>query len=166
MKLISLVVMLAISASLFSQQPELTKEEYLKKSKSQKTAAWVLAGGGTALVVIGLVAYADAENPNNPFEIFDTSDLVFTLLGGAALVGSKILFKAAAKNKTRQRPYRLRMKGYKHCRRVAMPVSLYLPFAYQSPYKQYEWNCWDIYTLLPVASLIYPVANRLNKQES
>jgi hypothetical protein len=93
--------MLVISTSLFSQQPVLTKEEYLKKSKSQKTAAWVLAGGGAALVIIGLVAYTDAENPNNPFEIFDTSDLVFTLLGGAALVGSKILFRASDKNKNR-----------------------------------------------------------------
>lgn len=39
MKLISLVLMLVISTSLFSQQPVLTATEYLKKSKSQKTAA-------------------------------------------------------------------------------------------------------------------------------
>lgn len=61
----------------------------------------MLAAGGAALVIIGLVAYADAENSKNPFEIFDTSDLIFTILGGAALFGSKILFKASAKNKRR-----------------------------------------------------------------
>ncbi len=31
----------------------LTREDYLKKSKLQKTAAWVMAGGGTVAILLG-----------------------------------------------------------------------------------------------------------------
>ena len=33
------------------------KTDYLRKSKSQKTAAWVLLGGGIAMTVTGMIIY-------------------------------------------------------------------------------------------------------------
>lgn len=51
-----LVIMLAISAASFSQQttnpsPVLTKQDYLQKSKTQKTVGWILLGGGVVINV-------------------------------------------------------------------------------------------------------------------
>jgi len=50
--------LIAIASSSFCQQTTtnspLTKIDYLTKSKHQRTAAWILLGGGTALTVTGL----------------------------------------------------------------------------------------------------------------
>ena len=60
MKKIMLYFLLAlISATSFCQKnndsvPPVQKD-YLKKSKHQKTAAWILLGGGTALMATGII---------------------------------------------------------------------------------------------------------------
>lgn len=57
MKLLTLIIMLAISTSLFSQQTTDVNTDYLKKSKRQKTTAWILVGGGLLSTVIGSVQF-------------------------------------------------------------------------------------------------------------
>ncbi len=56
MKSISLLLMLTISTSLFSQQTNSAKNaDYLKKSKNQKKVAWIMLGGGTTFVLTGMI---------------------------------------------------------------------------------------------------------------
>ena len=111
-------LLLIIIASLFlfesfSQQidpaPALTKQDYMEKSKKQKTAAWVLLGGGAALIITGTILSAnevekDYQNdPNNPFAPlteadFDGPEWVFTT-GIFAGLGSIPLFIASSRNR-------------------------------------------------------------------
>jgi hypothetical protein len=52
-KATSCVLFLVITASSFCRQTKLSHEDYMLKSKHQKTAAWVLLGGGAALLIAG-----------------------------------------------------------------------------------------------------------------
>ena len=108
-------VLLAVSAATFSQQtnpaPTLTKQNYLKKSKSQKTIAWILLGTGTAMMVTGSVIWNNAaeENVNNAYDPFSaalapyatTDGTVLTAAGLIVAAGSIPLFIIAGKNKRR-----------------------------------------------------------------
>ena len=74
--------------------PEITKENYLKKSKKQKTTAWVFLGTGCLAAVLGAIElnlnYGESTNQ------------AFLLIGGLAMVGASIpLFNASARNKRR-----------------------------------------------------------------
>ena len=110
-KIILFAMMLSMSAASFSQQtnslPALTKQDYLKKSKNQKTAAWVLVGGGAALVVTGCIVWVNDVNKNaetDPFGVIidtytNTSGYWIVAAGIVAAAGSIPLFIASAKNK-------------------------------------------------------------------
>jgi len=54
-------MMLVLSTISFGQQANptqtFTKQDYLEKSKRQKTTAWVLVGGGVILEISGAIAY-------------------------------------------------------------------------------------------------------------
>ena len=73
-KLVSLSLLLIISVMVFGQQdpilvPGTTKQDYLKKSKNQKRAAWVLLGIGSLSVVVGSIEVNPnyGESTNRPF---------------------------------------------------------------------------------------------------
>ena len=72
-----------------------------KKSKTQKTAAWILLGGGTVLSSVGLVIAA--ENVFSGFGIGSSGSyntgMVLFYAGGAAMFGSIPFFISSAKNK-------------------------------------------------------------------
>jgi len=107
-----LLIFLLVSATItFSQQnnpsPALTKQDYLKKSKSQKTVAWILLGGG---VVMTSTAFAVGMNkivndlgcllcPEQPKSSADGEVLFYT--GLAAMAGSIPFFIISSKNKKR-----------------------------------------------------------------
>lgn len=62
MKKVTICTMLLIfSSTSFCQQtnpaPTFSKQDYLKKSKRQKTTAWILVGGGPILFITGVIAY-------------------------------------------------------------------------------------------------------------
>jgi hypothetical protein len=58
MKSIFLVLLLSISCIVFSQQTTPSGNiDYLKKSKSQKTVAWILAGTGSATAIISMTSF-------------------------------------------------------------------------------------------------------------
>lgn len=82
---------------------ELTKQEYLKKSKSQRTAGGIILGGGAILIGAGLATslgngLANAfrlESPKN------NSGDVLTVLGVISIAGSIPLLISSGKNKRR-----------------------------------------------------------------
>lgn len=86
---------LALTSKLAAQ--ELIKDQawYLRKSKNQKTAAFILLGGGTALGLTGLLTGSKSETS------FDEAN-TGALLGAAgilAVAGSIPLFVASKRNK-------------------------------------------------------------------
>ena len=87
---------LAFGQQINSKQP-LTRVDYLKKSKNQNTAAWVLlAGGFTILTITGI-------SISNNLDFTGTKDYtsseVATGLSVAMVIGSIPLFIASGKNK-------------------------------------------------------------------
>ena len=100
-----LFLLIVLSASTFSQQtnpvPTVTKPDYLQKSKNQKTAAWILLGGGTALAAGGFI-WASSN-------IFSTSSgpEVLLLVGIGCMTGSIPFFISSSKNRKRAMMLRL-----------------------------------------------------------
>ena len=96
-KIIVLSILLIVSGASFSQQTTtntpLTKADYLQKSIKQKTAAWVLLGGGSALVVTGVLLSNNAS-----FDNLGTTATI-AIVGGLSMLGSIPLFIASGKNK-------------------------------------------------------------------
>lgn len=95
-KLFICMMLLLITTSSFCQQTDfsqsLTREDYLKKSKNQKTTAWILLGGGVALGLAGPVLWASTG-------ISDSGVDVLMVAGAASIAGSIPLFIAAGRNK-------------------------------------------------------------------
>ncbi len=90
-KIIVCTIFLFVTISLFSQQINTGQpltHNYLKKSKTQKTAAWILLGGGVAMIAI-------AAPGNVSFDILPVLAVGATL----SILGSIPLFIAAGKNK-------------------------------------------------------------------
>jgi len=89
---ISIIFLLVISIASFSQQkttsPTLTKQDYLKKSKSQKTAGWILLGGGAALLTYAATGDISLDGLST-----------IVVLGGVATLASIPFLISSAKNK-------------------------------------------------------------------
>jgi hypothetical protein len=110
-KMIFSTMMLAFAASSFGQQtapkqnPNWQESDYYKKSKSQKTLAWVFLGTGTAMIVGGMIAHFNYINDeNNPFAGIDGTFTTGEAIAGAGLLvasGSIPFFISSAKNKRR-----------------------------------------------------------------
>jgi hypothetical protein len=98
-KLIAFALLFLIIITSFSQQPNstqpLTHDDYLKKSKNQKSAAWALLGGGVALMGIG---YLVGDQKESSFDDAATG-AVMAGVGILAAIGSIPLFIASGKNK-------------------------------------------------------------------
>lgn len=77
-----------------------TKEDYLKKSKDQKTGAWILLSGGVVLAVTGYVVYLNSiENSDDLFKFLEGKGLWISALGLVAMSGSSLLFAASKRNR-------------------------------------------------------------------
>ena len=105
-KIIICLLLITWSVASFSQQtttskPPLTKADYLKKSKSQKTGAWLLVGGGAAMMAIALTI--PIKESNDPFVLVQSyasgGGTVLVLIGSLCGLGSIPLFIASARNK-------------------------------------------------------------------
>ncbi len=84
--------------------PAQTKDYYLLKSKHQKTAAWIMLGGGTTLLavggIIGIRGFSNllsgqVDKAGNNVGLAGLLDIT----GGAAMLGSIPLFIASSRNK-------------------------------------------------------------------
>lgn len=106
MKSIFSIILLCCTISLFSQQttstPVLSKSDYLKKSKNQKKIAWILLGGGGALVLTGIII-PKGEITHQGFLGNDYKNdgkkSAFKSTGALLMLGSIPLFLASSKNK-------------------------------------------------------------------
>ena len=116
-KIILYILLLVIPTTTFCQStpndiPEI-KTDYLKKSKNQKTTAWVLLGGGFALIVTSALIAAPkvTEDYANVFAgIFSSEPIpennytvenILLITGTASMLASIPLFIASKKNKRR-----------------------------------------------------------------
>ena len=103
MKSITALMMLMILLTSHASSAQ-TKDDYLTKSKHQKTAAWIMLGGGFGLGIaggiIGLNGTVDLLSGQ-----FDKAGNnigaggILIIASGAAMLGSIPLFIAAGKNK-------------------------------------------------------------------
>lgn len=110
-KHIFVLLLMAISANLFSQAPDslkaFTSSDYLKKSKNQNNAGWIFLGSGFAVSAAGLIVstIGVAEEFTGIFtgeesKKFETGAVVF-YIGVAAMLTSIPFFITASKNKKR-----------------------------------------------------------------
>ncbi len=106
----SLIMMFSITS--FSQaittEVPAVKTDYLQKSKKQKTAAWVLMGGGTALFLTGFAIPEGEYISSGNFwdDLFwgghhknDEIKSTFWGIGTLSMLGSIPFFLASGKNK-------------------------------------------------------------------
>ena len=98
-KIIAFVILLTIAKmNCFSQQSDslklISKTDYLRKGKIQKTAAWVLLGGGIVMAVIGVSEF----------------EPLLATAGVLAAAGSIPFFIASGKNKKKARSCQLDLK--------------------------------------------------------
>jgi len=108
MKKTTIFLLLAIfSISSICQQTgrstTLTKEDYLKKSKSKKTAAWLFLAGGGAMMITGF-AIPEGEPEFNLLCLCyvgeNSGGKGLLIAGGVLSMGTSIFFfKSSAKNK-------------------------------------------------------------------
>jgi hypothetical protein len=100
-KIIMGTLLLLIATATFSQQtnptPTLTKQDWLQKSKHQKTAAWIMLGSGICMVGGGLAINLSGGLLNGN----GSKGLWLSYLGGATTIASIPLFIAASKNKNK-----------------------------------------------------------------
>ena len=96
-KIIVGCMLFMLATSVFSQQtsssPVLTKQDYLKKSKHQKIAAFCLAGGGIVVWLAGV-----SKNMNQSDNIDGGGEVVMAI-GSIAALASIPMFIIASKNK-------------------------------------------------------------------
>ena len=101
-----LIVSIGSSGQQTNQVQQFTKTDYLKKSKNQKKAAWILLGGGVVLVSSGLAVginqstdiFVSLITSTEPEKYSSTADILF-YTGLASMAGSIPFFIASSKNK-------------------------------------------------------------------
>ena len=109
-KVITSTMLLAFAITSFGQldtspKPALMQADYLRKSKTQKTVAWIFLGTGVALFAGGLIAHYN--HVNNPDDFEDAIESAFgyddaTAVAGLGLIvagGSIPFFIVSSKNK-------------------------------------------------------------------
>jgi len=100
--LLILCIMLALTGKVFSQRDTTlsnssTNTNYLQKSKTQKTIAWILLGSGTALIGAGIIV---GENGADEASLNEATNGAALIIAGALVdIGSIPFFIASAKNK-------------------------------------------------------------------
>jgi len=79
--------------------PLVSKEDYLQKSKKQKTTAWLLFVGGSVVSFVGLTQLNFAGSATG--DVNNTAGAVLFFAGAATAVGSIHFFSAAKRNRYR-----------------------------------------------------------------
>tara|TARA_A100000171_G_C2096636_1_gene127432 strand:- start:417 stop:818 length:402 start_codon:yes stop_codon:yes gene_type:complete len=92
-----LLALLLVSSVLVGQTKEFSKDYFLQKSKKQKTAAWILLGGGTAMAVGGFATF-DSSWDSGSDSTTDIAGIIGTV-GFLTGLASIPYFISAGKNK-------------------------------------------------------------------
>ena len=102
-KIFLLIALVPIFLQSFSQsqlQNNFSKDDYLTKSRKQKTTAWVLLGGGVALTVAGIaVQVRDINDDNIGLDDFFVRGTIIAIAGVVSSCISIPFFIGAAKSK-------------------------------------------------------------------
>lgn len=92
-----LLALLLVSSVLVGQTKEFSKDYFLQKSKKQKTTAWILLGGGTAIAVGGFATF-DSSWDSGSDSTTDIAGVIGTV-GFLTSLASIPYFISAGKNK-------------------------------------------------------------------
>ena len=92
-----LLALLLVSSVLVGQTKEFSKDYFLQKSKKQKTAAWILLGGGTAMAAGGFATF-DSSWDSGSDSTTDIAGVIGTV-GFLTSLASIPYFISAGKNK-------------------------------------------------------------------
>ncbi|HVZ55847.1 MAG TPA: hypothetical protein VG870_04250 [Chitinophagaceae bacterium] len=80
----------------YSQGTQLTREALRQKSGNQRTAGWIMLGGGTALAVAGIITFSHSDFLSDGSGT-DAGGIM--TVGGVLLdLGSIVLFAASSRN--------------------------------------------------------------------
>lgn len=113
-KQLLILLMLAAFSNGFAQG--LTKEDYLRRSKNQKKAAWTLCGTGATLFLTSLFVY-----PSNYSFLGFNSDAedrqantagVFFVAGSTCMLGSIPFFRLSGRNKKKAAALSFRLNRF------------------------------------------------------
>ena len=116
---VGLLLIFSIHSSSQPTNPvqKFTKTDYLKKSKAQKTAAWILLGGGSALMLAGFIIPQGEVTQENLFWFDehknDNVKSACVLSGTLAMLGSIPFFIASSKNKRKAEGIAVLLKAEK-----------------------------------------------------
>ena len=98
-----LFVLLMFGTPAFSQELEkdqsLLRTDFLKKSKNQKTAAWIATGVGTTIILGTVLSAASDPFPEYGEDNTESVGTVPALIGLACIGTGAYLFIASGKNK-------------------------------------------------------------------
>jgi hypothetical protein len=104
-------LMLVVSTASFSQQTivaaPVMQNDYLKKSKNQKTTAWIMLGSG-AVLVTGAILWGYSSALSSAWAAPENDDVnsgpdILSVVGSASMIGSIPFFIASGKNKKKAR---------------------------------------------------------------
>ena len=82
-----LIFALCITAGGQQTEPvnKMTRQDYLQKSKNQKTTGWILLGGGSAMALVGVIL-ASNDNPKESNDLFGSEIYGSNFETGAGLM--------------------------------------------------------------------------------
>lgn len=92
-----ILFLLAVAGCLvFGTATAQSKEDYLQKSRNQRTAGWIMLGGGVVLGAVGAATFNNSDFLNNDSGS-NTGGWLF-VIGGATALGSIPFFISSAHN--------------------------------------------------------------------
>jgi len=90
-RLIICAVMLSITTSIYCQKTSLTRDDYLRKSKHEKMAAWTLLGAGITTITFGIIAGLSNSD--------DQAFYYGVIIGVPLMIASVPFFNAAVRHR-------------------------------------------------------------------
>ena len=134
-KIIILTMLLIIATTTFSQQtkpsPTITKQDYLKKSRHQKTAAWIVLGGGLLSTGLGSIRFKPNDTWGGGNDQPTTGSTVFLVTGLAAIGASIPFFISASKNKKKAADVSFRMEKAPQIQQGSFVYRSYLALSFR-----------------------------------
>ncbi|SHM41238.1 hypothetical protein SAMN04488057_101370 [Cyclobacterium lianum] len=101
-KIVPILIVAVLLGSQINVLAQESKNEYLEKSRRQKTAGYIMAGGGLAMVAAGSIMFSEnfiLFGASNAEERATGMGVAMAVVGGIATIGSIPMLISAANNK-------------------------------------------------------------------